>query len=111
MPVTSELIGIKAIKLARESGLMREQFKGSIYWIRRFMRRKGFALHQRTSICQKLPEAYKDKLVEFQRYVRLRQQHGYTLGQIGNANETPVWFDMPSSTTVCERGVKAVKLL
>ncbi|KAL1445508.1 hypothetical protein MTO96_044982 [Rhipicephalus appendiculatus] len=104
LPVTSELIRIKAIELARESGLTREQFKGSIYWVRRFMRRKGFALRRRTSICQKLPEAYEDKLVEFQRYViRLRQQHGYMLGQIGNADETPVWFDMPSSTTVCER--------
>ncbi|KAL1452370.1 hypothetical protein MTO96_043812 [Rhipicephalus appendiculatus] len=112
LPVTSELIRIKAIELARESGLTREQFKGSIYWVRRFMRRKGFALRRRTSICQKLPEAYEDKLVEFQRYViRLRQQHGYMLGQIGNADETPVWFDMPSSTTVCERGAKEVKLL
>lgn len=112
LPVTAELIRSKAVELAREAGLSREQFKGSVYWVRRFMRRKGFALRRRTSICQKLPEAYEDKLIDFQRYViRLRQQHGYMLGQIGNADETPVWFDMPSSTTVCERGSKEVKLL
>ncbi|KAL1477949.1 hypothetical protein MTO96_016928 [Rhipicephalus appendiculatus] len=35
----------------------------------------------------------------------------YMLGQIGKADETPVWFDMPSSTTVCGRGAKEVKLL
>lgn len=33
------------------------------------------------------------------------------LGHIGNANETPVWFDMLSSTTVCEHEAKEVKLL
>ncbi|XP_077512797.1 LOW QUALITY PROTEIN: uncharacterized protein LOC144123973 [Amblyomma americanum] len=60
----------------------------------------GFALRRRTSFCQKLPEAYEDKLAEFRSYViRLRQQHGYMLGQISNADETPVWFNMPSSTT------------
>lgn len=112
LPVSAELIRTKAVELAREAGLSREDFKGSIYWVRRFMRRKGFALRRRTSICQKLPEEYEDKLIEFQLYVNsLRRQHGYMLGQIGNADETPVWFDMPSSTTVCERGAKEVKLL
>lgn len=112
LPVTTEVIRTKAIELAREAGLSREQFKGSIFWVRRFMRRKGFALRRRTSICQKLPEAYEEKLLDFQRYViRLRQQHGYMAGQIGNADETPVWFDMPSATTVAERGAKQVKLL
>ncbi|KAL1465896.1 hypothetical protein MTO96_043068 [Rhipicephalus appendiculatus] len=103
LPVSAELIRTKAVELACEADLSREEFKGSIYWVRRFMRRKGFALRRRTSICQKLPEGYEDKLIEFQLYVNsLRQQHGYMLGQIGNADETPVWFDMPSSTTVCE---------
>lgn len=112
LPVSAELIRTKAVELAREAGLSREEFKGSIYWVRRFMRRKGFALRRRTSICQKLPEEYEDKLIEFQLYVNsLRRQHGYVFGQIGNADETPVWFDMPSSTTVCERGAKEVKLL
>uniref|UniRef100_A0A6G5A925 Putative pogo transposable element n=1 Tax=Rhipicephalus microplus TaxID=6941 RepID=A0A6G5A925_RHIMP len=112
LPVNAELIRSKAVELAREAGLSKKDFKGSIYWVRRFMRRKGFALRRRTSICQKLPEMYEDKLIEFQLYVNnLRRQHGYMLGQIGNADETPVWFDMPSSTTVCERGAKEVRLL
>ncbi|KAL1466297.1 hypothetical protein MTO96_026772, partial [Rhipicephalus appendiculatus] len=33
------------------------------------------------------------------------------VSQIGNADETLVRFDMPSSTTVCESGAKEVKLL
>lgn len=33
------------------------------------------------------------------------------MGHIGYADETPVWFDMPSNTTVLEKGAKQVKLL
>lgn len=33
------------------------------------------------------------------------------LGEIGNADETLVWFDMPSNCTVSEKGAKQVKLL
>jgi hypothetical protein len=53
------------------------------------------------TIAQRLPEEYKEKLVSFQKYVlKLRKQHVYLLGQIGNADQTPVFFDMPESTTV-----------
>lgn len=55
---------------------------------------------------------YEDKLIEFQLYVKsLRRQHGYMVGQIGNADEMPVWFDILLSTTDCERGAKEVKRL
>lgn len=112
LPVTSECIRVKAVELARASGLSREQFKGSPSWVRRFMKRKGFVLRRRTSICQKLPEEFDHKLVEFQRFViDLRQERGYVMGEIGNADETPVWFDMPSNATVAEKGAKQVKLL
>ncbi|KAL1421128.1 hypothetical protein MTO96_023435 [Rhipicephalus appendiculatus] len=70
------------------------------------MKRKGFSLCRRTSICQKLPEEFENKLVN-----QLREQKNYMMGQIGNANETPVWLDMPSSTTITQRGAKDVKLL
>lgn len=45
-PVTAELTRIKAIELTHEYELSREQFKGSIYWAHRFMRREGFALRR-----------------------------------------------------------------
>ncbi|KAH7937218.1 hypothetical protein HPB49_008918 [Dermacentor silvarum] len=43
--------------------------------------------------------------------IELAHESGLTRRAIGNADETPVWFDVPSSTTVCERGAKEVKLL
>lgn len=58
------------------------------------------------------PAEYEEQLVAFQRYViKLRQEHNYLLGQIGNADQTPVYFDMPSRTTVTAKGAKDVRLL
>lgn len=112
LPVTAHTIRCKAVELAREAGLSSEEFRAPASWVRRFMRRKGFSLRRRTSICQKLPVEFEDKMVSFQRFViRLREENNYMMGQIGNADETPVWFDMPSSTTITERGTKDVKLL
>lgn len=42
--------------------------------------------------------------------LKLRQKN-YILGQIGNADQTPVYFDMPSRTTVTSKGAKDVRLL
>ncbi|KAL1426096.1 hypothetical protein MTO96_018569 [Rhipicephalus appendiculatus] len=103
---------MKALEIARNSGLTRAQFKGSPSWVRRFMKRKGLVLRRRTSVCQKLPAEFEHKLVEYQRFViELRRQRCYMRCHMGNADETPAWFDMPSNTTVTEKGAKQVKLL
>ncbi|KAH8024064.1 hypothetical protein HPB51_020822 [Rhipicephalus microplus] len=55
---------------------------------------------------QNLPEEYEEKLHSFQRFVlNLRHNNGYLLGQIGNAYQAPLYFDMPGTTTV-EKGAK-----
>ena len=40
----------------------------------------------------------------------MRQRHLYPFHQIGNADEMPVFFDMPSNTTVDTKGVKSILL-
>ncbi|KAM7314164.1 hypothetical protein ISCGN_003949 [Ixodes scapularis] len=76
------------------------------------MRRSGLCLRRRTSICQRLPDAYEEKLFAFRRYVlSLRREQGYAIGQIGNADQTPVYFDMTRSTTVTKRGSRQVNIL
>ncbi|KAH7931738.1 hypothetical protein HPB51_029766 [Rhipicephalus microplus] len=71
------------------------------------MKRKGFSLRRRTGICRKLPEEYEEKLQSLQRFLLiLRHNNGYLLGQIGNADQTPLYFDMPGTTTVEEKGAK-----
>lgn len=110
-PVTAEVLQVKARELARDKGVPRGSFKASRGWIERFMRRKNFSLRRRTTISQKLPADYEHKLVEFQRHViKLRKQKEYPFGQIGNADETPVYFDMPSASTIAEKGSKTVQI-
>lgn len=111
MPVSREIIQLKAMEIAKELNMPRREFRGSIGWCRRFMRRSGLALRRRTTLAQRLPADFEEKLVNFQRYViQMRQRHLYPFHQIGNADETPVFFDMASNTTVDTKGVKSVLL-
>jgi hypothetical protein len=52
-------------------------------------------IHRRATIAQKLPEEYEEKLINLQKYViSFRKKHFYLLSQIGNADQSPVRFDM-----------------
>ena len=80
-------------------------------WCSRFMARNSLCLRARTKLCQRLPPDLTQKVLSFQRFViRRRTQHSYGLDQIGNMDETPVTFDMPSSRTVEVQGVKSVPM-
>jgi hypothetical protein len=52
---------------------------------------------------------FEENLVAFQRHViGLRKKHSYLLSQIGNADETPMYFDMPPNYSVDDTGAKSV---
>lgn len=54
---------------------------------------------------------FEHKLTSFQQYtMKLRRERCYGLGQIGNANETPVFIDMLRTSTVNEAGVQEIKI-
>lgn len=109
LPVTRRSIVKKASEVAAVQGI--QNFKASNSWCTRFMIRQGFSLRRRTSVCQKLPPQFEEKLVSFQRYVmKLRTEVEYDFCQMGNADETPVYFDMVRNTTVERVGAKEVKL-
>lgn len=111
LPVHAELVQLKARELAREAGVPRDTFKASRSWVQKFMRRAGFSLRRRTSICQKLPAEYEEKLLQFQRYVlKMRRDRNYPIGQIGNADETPIFLDIPAGYVVDTRGTKEVRV-
>ena len=66
---------------------------------------------QNTTLAQRLPPDYKEKIVQFHLYViRQRQAHNYPLHLEGNMDEVPVQFDMPSNQTVNAVGDKTVKI-
>lgn len=111
MPISCEAIQYKAREIAKTFNLTQRDFKASRGWCVRMMRRNGFCLRRRTSLCQKLPADFEEKLVAYQRYIiRLRTQNDYLLGQMGNADETPVYFDMPTNYTVDIVGTKTVSV-
>ena len=73
------------------------------------MNRHGFCLRQRTKIAQKLPKDLEEKIESFQKFIiKLRKEYNFDLSQIGNMDETPMTFDLPSNRTVNAAGAKSV---
>jgi hypothetical protein len=71
----------------------------------------GLALRRRTTICQKLPKDFEQKLLNYQRYITNLRKTGYfQMGQIANANEMAIYLDMPPNYTLENKGVKEVIL-
>ena len=42
--------------------------------------------------------------------IKQREQHGFDLSQIGNADQTPLTFDLPYATSVATKGSKYVTI-
>uniref|UniRef100_A0A671XB87 HTH CENPB-type domain-containing protein n=1 Tax=Sparus aurata TaxID=8175 RepID=A0A671XB87_SPAAU len=101
MPIPRAVMQQKALEVAPELNIARAEFKASMGWCRRMMRRNGLSLRRRTSLAQRLPADFREKLVNYQRFViKLRKKHEYPLDQMRNAVQTPVFFDMPTSSHV-----------
>jgi hypothetical protein len=66
--VSYDLLREKAMK-ARSLNIPQSCFKASKGWAIRFMRRMGMALQHRTTICQKLPKDFEQKLLNYQQYI------------------------------------------
>jgi hypothetical protein len=110
-PIKWEVLCTKVLEVSREMPTPANagKFKASTGWCIHMMRRAGLALWHRTTLAQRLPGEYSQKLFEFERHViKLRKQHSYMLGHIGNADQMPVYFDMPLNVTINEKGAKTV---
>uniref|UniRef100_A0A8C5WL18 HTH CENPB-type domain-containing protein n=1 Tax=Leptobrachium leishanense TaxID=445787 RepID=A0A8C5WL18_9ANUR len=103
-------IRLHALKLKKSSEFgVNSNFLASAGWCKRFMERHNLTLRQRTKLSQKLPKDLEEKVDSFHRYVlKLRHQHNYELGQIGNMDETPMTFDLPGNRSVHTKGEKTV---
>ena len=86
-------------------------FKASPGWCYRFMARHNLSVRRRTTIAQRLPGDYEDKLLNYQRFIiNQRQIHNYDVSCIGNAHQTPVTFDLPYSRTIDFKGAKSISM-
>ena len=87
------------------------EFKASTGWLKNFMRRNHLSLRRKTSIAQKDPDRLVAKVVSYVLQVRRMQaQNGYSPYNIIALDETPVWSDMVSETTVDKTGKKTMTL-
>jgi len=78
--VSTKMILIEARKLATEMSIT--DFAGITSWCKRFMRRNGLHMRNKTTIAQKLPREYKRKIIEFHKYViNMRKKLCFEIGQ------------------------------
>ncbi|XP_029694472.1 histone-lysine N-methyltransferase SETDB1-B isoform X2 [Takifugu rubripes] len=85
MRISRAVIRLKAVEIAEELQIPTAEFRASLGWCKRMVRRHGLRL-----LAQRLPpDSYLD--------------------QIGNADQKPVFFDMPTPVTVHEKVVPPQK--
>jgi hypothetical protein len=78
-------------------------------WCCCFTKRNGLSMSTGTATAQKMPAEYESKIVDFHRYVtNARKKTQFELGQIGNMDEVPRTFDVPSNRMVDNKGSKFV---
>ena len=89
----------------------KEEFKASTGWLKNFMRRNHLSLRRKTTIAQKDPDRLVAKVVSYVLQVRhMQAQNGYNPCNIIAMDETPIWSDMVSETTVDTTGKKTITL-
>lgn len=114
--VSRKLIIKKAITLSRDQNFLANnpsvtEFKFSRKWLDGFLKRHDLSERRRTTVAQQLPPDLLEKQNVFLSYVLYRRiQHDYPLKYIGNMDETPLWFDLPSNTTIDHKGTKTVSI-
>lgn len=110
--VTRSAIRLQALTMAKKTDYETPtDFKASAGWCTRFMKRYGLTLRQRTHIAQKLPADVEHKVANFHQFVlKERKSHNYPLIAIGNMDETPMTFDLPSNRTVDSKGSKTINI-
>lgn len=101
-----------ALSIAQDKGIMTAAFKASNGWSQHFMKGNNLFRRRRRAMCQCLPEDHDEKLPSLQKFTtKKRKEHKYLLSQIGNANQTLVWFGAPENMTVEAKGTKSVSVL
>ena len=89
----------------------RDAFVASRGWCEKFMIGHGFTLRQKTTTAQEHPSYLIDRLVSFVMHVRrLQRQYNFAPHNIVAMDETAVWNNMVSETTVDATGAKDVAM-
>ena len=102
-------IRLKAKLYAKDMNIV--DFKASTNWCYRFMARHDLSIRRKTHISQKLPDDYEDKIIAFQTHIiKRRKILNPPLSLIGNADQTPLTFDLPADSTIEKKGTSTVTI-
>lgn len=76
-------------------------FQASNNWCTPISCHNNLALRQKMKIAQRLLGDLEEKIVDFHCFMlNYRKKANHERVNIGNMDETPVWFEMPSTRTV-----------
>ena len=88
-----------------------DDFIGGPSWCSRFMCRKQLSMRARTTMCQKLPDDFQQKLDSFKAFVQQEStRHSIGWDHIINMDEVPLTFDIPMSRSISEKGEKTINV-
>ena len=91
--------------------ISQQDFKASNRWVVRFMNKHGLTLRKHTSLAQHDPGNLIDCVISFILNVRCKfHTKQYAMANVIAMDETPIWLDMPSATTVNEAGASSVTI-
>jgi len=108
--VSTKMILIEARRLAIEMSIT--DFAGTTSWCERFMRINGLCMRTKTTVAQKLPHEHERTIIEFHKYViNMRKKLCFEIGQLGNMDEAPLTFDVPTNKTVDVKGAKRLLVM
>ena len=107
--VSTKLIQVWATKRAEEISLT--EFMASRGWLFNFMKRYNLSIRRQTTTEQSLPCDLEDKIHNFVAFNKKQiDLNSLQPAMIANMDETPIWADMPSDTTVDSRGIHTVPI-
>ena len=93
--VTTVMIRLKAKELAKQTNVT--DFVGGPSWCSRSVRRNRLSVRSRTTVGQKLPENWEEKVANFRQFVSQRkvQELAIQADRVFNMDEEPMSFDAP----------------
>ncbi|CAI7851435.1 unnamed protein product [Closterium sp. NIES-53] len=85
------------------------KWKGSQRWSDRFRRRWNLSVRMKTKVAQKTAAHVAEQCNNFWQFVRdKRRERGIETTWIIDADQMPLWLEMPATTTVDQTGVRSV---
>ncbi|RHY63442.1 hypothetical protein DYB26_006247 [Aphanomyces astaci] len=107
VPVSNLLLQCKALEIAADLGLSKDQFKSSPTWIKSFMKRWGLAIRVKTRSGQANLEDGQQALAEFKTSIRQIILDN-DIEDIYNADQTGINYEYIPKQTINKEGAKTV---